>query len=108
MDWLFTRFLYEVEDIYENVNPYDKRMENLCEKYGKLAKINVRNKIEYGNVFTNEDFATMVESGSIINYDGRGYYVGTDLIQTEEHVDFDVDTIRSKADRYPYVFWYNK
>ena len=50
----------------------------------------------------------MIDSGFIISTDGIGYYVGTDLIETEEYVDFNANTIRSKADIYPYIFWYNK
>lgn len=108
MKELFKRFLCELMDIYDDVDPFDERLENLCKEYGGLAEINVNNKIAYGDVYTNVDFAALVESGCIFDYDGRGYYIGTDLMQTEKHVDFDADIIRSKADIYPYVFWYNK
>lgn len=108
MDWLFKRFLYDVENVYENVKPYNKKMEELCEKYGKLAEINIKNNCEYGDVYSNEEFAESVASGYFTDYDGVGYYVGTDLMKTKEPVDFDKNVIRSKADKYPYVFWYNK
>lgn len=108
MEWLFNRFLYAIKDIYKNVDPYEDKLQKLCESYGKLAEIHIKNKCDYGDVFTNEDFAHMIDSGFIISTDGIGYYVGTDLIETEEYVDFNANTIRSKADIYPYIFWYNK
>ena len=108
MKWLFKRFLYDIKKIYENVKPYNKEMEELCEKYGKLAEIHVKNNCDYGSVYFNEEFAEDIASGYFTDYDGVGYYVGANLIETEESVDFDEDIIRSKSDKYPYVFWYNK
>lgn len=108
MEWLFNRFLYAIKDIYKNVDLCEDKLKKLCEIYGKLAEIHIKNKRDCGDVFTNEDFAHMVDSGFIISADGIGYYVGADLIETEEYVDFNANTIRSKADIYPYVFWYNK
>lgn len=108
MEWLFQRFLYDIEDVYENVNPYNNTLKKLCKEYGVLAEIHIKNKCEYGDVYTNEDFAKSVADGGFTSYDGTGYYIGTDLIKTNEYVDFDEDTIRSKSDKYPYVFWYNR
>lgn len=108
MDWLFKRFLCAVKGICEDINPYDSRFEKLCEEYGRLAKIHIKNSCEYGDVYTNDEFAQMVEDSCIIYDDGTGYYIGTDLMKTKEYVDFDEEVIRSKADKYPYVFWYNK
>ena len=80
------------------------------EKYNWLRilyprKIHIKNKLEYGNIYTNERFAKAVEGGSFASCGGISYYVGTDLIVTNISVDFDAETIRSKADKYPYIYW---
>ena len=108
MEWLFNRFLYAIKDIYKNIDPYEDKLQKLCESYGKLAEIHVKNNCEYGSVYFNEEFAEDVARGYFTDYDGVGYYVGANLIETEESVNFDANTIRSKADIYPYIFWYNK
>lgn len=108
MKWLFKRFLYAINDINKELNPHDEKLERLCEEFGEYAKIHILNKKTYGSVYSNEEFARMVTGEYIIDSDGIGYYVGTDLKETEEYVDFDEKTIRSKVDKYPYVFWFNK
>lgn len=108
MKWFLKRFLYSVSDNCTELDPDSENLDKLCEEYEKLLEIHIKNKRSYGDVYTNEEFAKSVEGGYFISYDGIGYYVGTDLMETEEPVDFDADAIRSKADKYPYVFWYNK
>ena len=108
MDWLFQRFLCRISDIYENINPYSNTLKKLCEEYGVLAEIHIKNKCDYGDVYTNEEFANCVANGGFTSYDGVGYYIGVDLMETKEYVDFDEKIIRSKSDKYPYIFWYNK
>ena len=50
MEWLFKRFLYDIEDVYENVNPYNNTLEKLCKEYGILAEIHIKNKINDGEI----------------------------------------------------------
>lgn len=108
MKFLFQRFLNKIGDINKNINPYDSTLVKLCEEYATLAEIHIKNNCTYGSVYTNEQFARYVACDGFTNYDGIGYYIGTDLMKTKEYVDFDEKIIRSKSDKYPYVFWYNK
>lgn len=113
MEWLFKRFLYELQETCKdadihNIDIHSKEVDALCKKYGVFADTHIKNNCNYGDVYSNEDFAKAVESGGFVPYDGVGYYIGTDLKETRESVDFNAEKIRSKANKYPYIFWYNK
>lgn len=108
MKHLFERFLNDVRDICKDIDPHDERLKKLCENYGKLADIHIRNSCDYGTAFTNEDFACLIEKGFITVYDGTGFYVDTRLMETDHFIDFDANAIRARASTYPYILWYNK
>lgn len=61
---------------------------------------------EFGDVYTLEQFADMVEEGGIIPYDGNGYFHDgehkTKLCVWDESLTYD------DIKNCPYVVWYNR
>ena len=79
--------------------------EEIIKRYIKLVKLQV---INYGHVMEIEAFAKCVENGDFIPYDGIGYYMNSLGEETRCQVPFKSAEIRSRAEDFPYVVWYNK
>ncbi len=63
----------------------------------------IQNEMEYGDVFSSEEFKTEVENGGINEYDGIGYYH-----DGQKETDVSVWSKDEIDTSYPYVCWYNK
>ena len=58
---------------------------------------------DYADLFTFTDFTDLVHSGTVINYDGTGYYCNSPT----EMTDIPVDCCSLNAD-FSHVAWFNK
>lgn len=63
----------------------------------------IKNEMEFGDIYTTEEFKKYVEDGSFIPYDGWGYYHNG--VEETRICVWDTDEIDTS---YPYVCWYNK
>ena len=71
------------------------------------TKEQIRKEIEFGVVYTLEEFIELNENGSIIPYDGNGYFH-----DGEKETNISVWNMSLTPEdvwgKYPYVCWYNK
>lgn len=66
----------------------------------------IKDSMEFGDLYTTEEFREMVTEGSIIDDDGCGYFHDG---RRETKIDvFSFDWFSNKECEYPYVCWYNK
>lgn len=72
----------------------------------KTAK-EIEMEIGYGECFKTAEFAELVRSGSLIPYDGLGYYHNGEN-ETDIPASFDYNSVLRASEEYPYVCWYNK
>lgn len=99
--FIINRFHERVKDL----ETYSKEYEEYEELYAQAIRIQC-NK-EYGHVYTVDDFITDVKNGSLMNYDGVGYFASI-YGEKSEYVDCDVDWLNANRKDYKYVLWYNK
>lgn len=68
----------------------------------------VKTEIEFGNVYTFNEFMHLVESGLINSFDGIGYFHdGEKETDWSVWTDYPKETLKKIA-QCPYVTWYNK
>ena len=99
---------YILEDMLEEYDKTDiasDEAEKLVEKYAKILDIQAK---VHGDVFTIEDFIDYVKTGSIISYDGIGYYWDEEKKCEVKAVSFNPSILKQKAKKYKYVVWYNR
>lgn len=103
-DWDIGCVLDRYVDEIKNAQSFSERDE-IKKRYIKLVKLQT---INYGHIMENEAFAETVEWGGFTPSDGFGHYMNSIGEETSCHVSFDPVKIRSKAEDFPYVAWYNK
>ena len=64
----------------------------------------VRKEMEWGDVYTLEDFAEIVNYGGFIPYDGIGYFHDG---EKETEISVWGDWKPEEVENFPYVCWYN-
>lgn len=79
--------------------------ENIKKRYIKLIKLQV---INFGHVMETNDFAKAIKDDCFTPFDGIGYFMNEDGIETHTAVPFNVEKILEKEKEFPYVVWYNK
>lgn len=67
----------------------------------------IEKEMQYGDIFTINDFIDCVKDGMFIDYDGHGYFHDGEN-KTKESVECNVEFLKSFVEKYPYVCWYNK
>ncbi len=64
-------------------------------------------KNTFGSVYTIEEFCNLCEEGYITNYDGWGYFLSDDGIESNLSV-FNLKVTPEYAAKYNFIVWYNK
>ena len=103
-DYFIGNILDNYADEIKNAKSYSEK-EAIKKRYIKLVKLQV---INFGDIMENETFARCVEQGGFMSYDGFGYYMNSIGEESKCCVSFNPDEIRSRAEDFPYVAWYNK
>ena len=99
-----------IENILEEY--YKERSKNNGEGLKKLKKsyvnlMKLQFKVKFGDAMLTSDFLKMVEDGSIIDYDGSGDYY-TKNLEEACSISVNPESVKSMAEHYPYVVWYNR
>ena len=71
-----------------------------------MTREEVQKQIEFGDVYTLEEFRGHVKRGFFISYDGSGYLHDGEQ-ETKIYV-WGINIFDEKWNKYPYVCWYNK
>lgn len=74
-------------------------------EYSNCMRILFKNG--FGDVYTFDDFIELVDSKSIIDYDGMGYIVNKNGKQIES-VECNVSWLKKHKKKNHYITWYNK
>ena len=82
----------------------DLRLDKIMDLNEKKKELQ---KNTFGSVYFIDEFCDLCESGCITDYDGFGYFLSDDGIESDLSV-FNPKVTTEYAEKYNFVVWYNK